>query len=97
MQPSSVVAGRQMRIDGAYNVRDLGGLAAEGGHVTRWGRFLRADLLANIPRESCAALVDYGVRTAIDLRQSAELVSHPSVLASTPGITYLQRNLLGDD
>jgi len=88
---------RHFKIDGAYNVRELGGYRTTTGDVTHWGRFLRADLLGDIPAESVAALTEYGIRTAIDLRVNDELLQKPSVLARSPGIEYFHHNLLGDD
>ncbi len=84
-------------MDGAYNVRELGGYRTTTGAVTRWGRLLRADLLGEIPAESVAALTKYGIRTAIDLRAKDELLQRPSVLARSPGIEYFNHNLLGND
>ena len=94
---SSADQDRHFRIAGAYNVRELGGYRTTTGAVTRWGRFLRADLLGDIPAESVAALTEYGIRTAIDLRAEEELLQKPSVLARSPEIEYFNRNLLGDD
>ena len=75
----------------------MGGYRTNEGAVTRWGRFLRADLLGDIPAESVAALTDYGIHTAIDLRTSTELFEKPSVFARSPAIKYFNHNLLGDD
>ena len=61
------------------------------------GRLLRGDLLADIPAESQAALVSYGIRTAVDLRPEAGLLQKPSVLAHSAEIEYVHHNLLGDD
>ena len=88
---------RHFQIAGSYNVRELGGYRTNEGAVTRWGRFLRADLLGDIPAESVAALTDYGIYTAIDLRTSTELFEKPSVFARSPAIKYFNHNLLGDD
>ena len=78
-------------------MRELGGYHTTTGGVTRRGRFLRADLLGDIPAESVAALMGYGIRTAIDLRAQDELLQKPSVLARSLDIEYFHHNLLGDD
>jgi protein-tyrosine phosphatase len=88
---------RHFRIAGAYNVRDLGGYDTATGQVTRWGRFLRGDLLADVPAESQSALHRHGIKTAIDLRTQDELLEKPSVLAHSPDFEYVHQNLLGDD
>lgn len=88
---------RHFRIAGAYNVRELGGYRTANGATTRWGHFLRADLLDHLTPESVAALKEYGIKTAIDLRAEDELSEKPSDLAQSTGIEYFNHNLLGDD
>jgi protein-tyrosine phosphatase len=45
----------------------------------RWGALLRGDNLCRLTPEGCSALVDYGVRTIIDVRSPSELglAPHP--------------------
>jgi protein tyrosine/serine phosphatase len=56
-------------------LRDLGGLPTRDGRTTRWGAVVRADALDRLTETGWAALVDYGVRTIIDLRNEDELGS----------------------
>ena len=56
MQPA-----RHLDIDGAYNVRDLGGYPTLDGRSTRWKTFVRAASLHSLPPDSRAALIDYGI------------------------------------
>jgi protein-tyrosine phosphatase len=87
---------RHLDIDGAYNVRDLGGYPAMNGRRTRWKIFLRAASLHRLPRESQDALIEYGVRTVIDLRRSHELEEQPNVFAGSSRVAYIHQNLIGD-
>lgn len=50
------------------NVRDIGGYPADGGGITRWKTFLRAEGLESITEHDAAFLYEYGIRTVIDLR-----------------------------
>jgi protein-tyrosine phosphatase len=59
---------RSLNWPGCYNARDLGGLPLIGGGETRWGQLIRSDAVD----PKCAELVDYGVRTVIDLRNDDE-------------------------
>jgi protein-tyrosine phosphatase len=59
--------------DGCVNVRDLGGLLLEGGGETRYGVVVRADSIGTLTDTGWAALVDYGIVGAIDLRGDHEL------------------------
>lgn len=53
--------------DGCTNVRDLGGLRAYDGQVTRWGAVARADHPARLTADGWTALVEHGIRTVITL------------------------------
>jgi protein-tyrosine phosphatase len=64
---------RFLRWDACYNARDLGGYATADGGRTRWGACVRADSMSRLTPDGQAALIDYGVRTIIDLRGASEL------------------------
>ncbi len=68
---------RTLAWDGCRNVRDLGGLPIEDGGETRFGAVVRADNLRRLSAAGWEALLDYGVRTAIDLRRPDELAVDP--------------------
>jgi protein-tyrosine phosphatase len=59
------------------NVRDLGGLQAADGAVTRRGAVVRADSLDRLTVDGWRALEAYGVRTIIDLRNDIERDAEP--------------------
>jgi protein-tyrosine phosphatase len=62
---------------GCLNVRDLGGLPTEDGRLTQTGSLIRADLLSHLTTEGKQALLDYGVRTIVDLRGPQEIAENP--------------------
>jgi protein-tyrosine phosphatase len=64
---------RLLEWDGCVNVRDLGGLPIEGGGETRFSVVVRADSIGGLTNTGWAALADYGVTSAIDLRGDHEL------------------------
>ena len=67
---------RWIQLDGAVNVRDLGGLPAAGGGVVRPHRLIRADNLQDLSPADLRLLVDrYEVRAVADLRTSVEVDS----------------------
>ena len=82
----SAVAGRHLDWDGCFNVRDLGGLPAADGMVTRRGALVRADALDRLTAEGWRTLAAHGVRTVIDLRgedeQRARCAPRPPVVAT---------------
>jgi protein tyrosine/serine phosphatase len=63
--------------DGLLNVRDLGGHPTEDGGETRFGSVVRADSVRQLSDEGWAELVDYGVKTVVDLRADEELEADP--------------------
>jgi protein-tyrosine phosphatase len=67
---------RHLELDGCYNARDLGGLRTTDGRTTRWGALVRADGLDGLGAQAWDRLVDYGVRTVIDLRNEDEYRPH---------------------
>ncbi len=63
--------------DGCLNVRDLGGHPTEDGGETRLGAVVRADSVRELSDDGWKSLVDYGVRTIVDLRLDSELAADP--------------------
>ena len=87
---------RHLDLEGAYNIRDIGGYATSDGRSTRWQTMLRADSLHKLTPASKRALIEYGVRTVIDLRTTDELQQAPDVLSNSSDVSYIHRNILGD-
>jgi protein tyrosine/serine phosphatase len=75
-------------LEGAVNVRDLGGLETDDGGETIAGRLLRADNLQELSPSDVRRLVrDIGLTTVVDLRSSAELASEgPAPLDVVPDV-----------
>ena len=87
---------RWLDVPGAYNVRDLGGCPTADGKTTRYRAFLRADGLHNLTDTAKSGLIEYGVRTVIDLRRTFETVETPNALAGMEGVEYHHLNMIGD-
>ncbi|HYZ29763.1 MAG TPA: tyrosine-protein phosphatase [Thermoleophilaceae bacterium] len=64
---------RHLAWEGCFNARDLGGLRTTDGSETRRRRVIRADAFNGLTATGWAALLAYGVRTVIDLRNDDEL------------------------
>jgi protein-tyrosine phosphatase len=77
-------------LEGAVNVRDLGGLPTDDGGQTVAGRLLRADNLQELSPTDVSRLVrDIGLTTVVDLRSSAELASEgPAPLDAVAGVRH---------
>jgi len=67
---------RHVLLDGAFNVRDLGGLVADDGRQVRPGALYRADGMQRVGPADVAALRALGLRTVLDLRTDDELATY---------------------
>ncbi|EBV3599937.1 protein-tyrosine-phosphatase, partial [Salmonella enterica subsp. enterica serovar Virchow] len=79
---------RHIRLEAAFNVRDLGGYRTSSGATTRWRSLLRADALHKLTESDINALLVLGVRTVIDLRSAEELSKQPSIFGSRSEVCY---------
>jgi protein-tyrosine phosphatase len=86
----------QLRWNNCHNVRDLGGYSTANGGKIRWQALIRADNLHSLTGDGCFAVLDYGVRSIIDLRFRSEVFRKPNPLASHAGIHYLHLPIFDD-
>lgn len=70
---STAPAVREVRWGALPNARDLGGLPTVDGGRTRAGRLYRTSRLDAAGPDGLAAMVDAGVRTVVDLRNTVEV------------------------
>lgn len=77
------------------NVRDLGGLPAAGG-TTTWRSIVRADNLNRLTEVGRRCLIDFGVRTVVDLRDPREIAKFPYPFTSEDlaGVAILNAPLI---
>jgi protein-tyrosine phosphatase len=68
---------RDLVWDGLLNVRDLGGHPTEDGGETQFDAIVRADTVRRLSEDGWRALLDYGIRTIVDLRTDGELQADP--------------------
>ena len=87
----------RLPLENAGNVRDLGGYPGFGGAPVKFKRFLRAGTLAYLEDWEIDFLIDYGVRTVIDLRTPVEADNEPNTLTNRKEITCFNIPLLIGD
>lgn len=66
---------RAIELEGAYNLRDLGGLETADGYGVRFGKLFRSDSLHRITDQDMATLQAYGITTVLDLRLDEEIAA----------------------
>ncbi len=64
---------RLIPLEGAFNLRDLGGYEANDGRTVQWRRLFRADGMHRLRETDRNVLRSFGLRTVIDLRTDNEL------------------------
>ncbi len=91
-----MVSERWIELDGAANVRDLGGLPTRDGAETQFGRALRADNLQGLSAADVGLLVSkFGVGDVVDLRTIFEVESEGrGPLVDYDGVTIHHHSLL---
>ncbi len=62
---------RVLELEGASNVRDLGGWPTADGRRVRFGRVFRSAALTGLTERDAAVLAATGLRTVCDLRGTA--------------------------
>lgn len=69
---------RVISLDGALNVRDLGGLPLKDGRYVKKGKLIRSGRLSDLTEQDKNILVhDWNVTTIVDLRNKQEISEHP--------------------
>lgn len=63
---------KRIRLDHAFNIRDLGGLETAEGSLVRWNRLFRGDCLSFLTSEEWQKLLRCGIVSVVDLRSRAE-------------------------
>jgi protein-tyrosine phosphatase len=93
---ASTTRSRWIALQGAANVRDLGGLPLRGGGSTAPGVLLRADNLQGLTAPDVRRLVgDLGVRAVVDLRTQVEVeLEGPGPLVAEERVEIRHRSLM---
>ncbi len=64
---------RHFALEGAHNVRDIGGYSTADGKTVAWGRVFRADSLDSLTPDDQRAVADANVGTVVDFRGADEI------------------------
>ena len=78
----TMVASRRIPLEGAHNVRDLGGYGSRFGGTVRWGRLYRADRLDLLTPADLETIDGLGLVAVYDLRTMEERTEFPDAIPS---------------
>jgi protein tyrosine/serine phosphatase len=89
---------RWIDLEGAVNVRDLGGLATVDGETTRFGRVYRSDNLQGLTERDVELLVgELKLRHVVDLRSTPEVnLEGPGPLTAVPEVSIHHLTLFSE-
>ncbi|WP_105383087.1 tyrosine-protein phosphatase [Neorhizobium alkalisoli] len=79
---------RLIALEGAHNVRDLGGYRTADGGLTRWRSILRGDALHRLSDADIDTLLDKGLTTVIDLRNAHEIAVEANPFVGRAEVRY---------
>ncbi|MEV5548295.1 tyrosine-protein phosphatase [Streptomyces sp. NPDC052309] len=83
---------RHIALQGAVNVRDLGGYRTEQGRQVRYGQVYRGDSLSELTDSDVSTLAALGLRTVVDFRVPLE-VEHDGADRLPEGVTLTSRSV----
>lgn len=75
--------GSLLPIEGAYNVRDMGGYRTEDGKTVRWDKVFRSGDLNRLTKNDVAYLEALGIKTIVDFRSRSEKDEAPDTALAT--------------
>lgn len=83
---------RRIRLDGAPNTRDLGGLRTSDGRTIRKGRLIRSGALGQLSQRDLEMLQSVPLRTVVDFRTDREISEKPDLVI--PGVKQIHCPIL---
>ena len=87
-KPASEERERLLPMEGAYNVRDLGGYQTTDGKTVKWEMIIRSGDLNKLTDRDLECLNNMQIRTFIDFRDSAEIEAAPDKTPASWQQTY---------
>jgi len=73
---TTAIANPPIKLQGAFNFRDLGGLKTVNGKKVKYGKLYRSDELSKLTDEDIQVLKDLDIRTVIDFRAEKERINN---------------------
>ncbi|MDC0885267.1 tyrosine-protein phosphatase [Gammaproteobacteria bacterium] len=79
---------RLLPMDGAHNIRELGGYKTTDGKSVKWGMLFRSDKLSDISEADQKYLQALGIKKIVDFRSEEEKIEDPDIIPT--GISYVE-------
>ena len=88
-QSPLVVGARHLALEGAINLRDIGGYATEDGRRVRWGCVYRSGHLSRLSASARAEIAALAIATVCDFRLPEEREAENATLPNAPRVETL--------
>lgn len=85
---TQIFSERVIQLDGAINIRDMGGYKTNNGKVTKWGLLFRGDQLSKLTAGDVKLLEKMHLTTIVDYRSDHERTLNPNKEIATVKKTY---------
>lgn len=79
----------KIKLEGAYNFRDIGGYRTKDGKTVKTGLLYRSDELSKLSESDVALLEKIGIKTIVDYRAKRERIDNEDVPIEGSTIIYL--------
>jgi protein-tyrosine phosphatase len=86
----AVVGERRPIVEGAPNLRDLGGYEAADDRRVRWGRIFRSSNLGRLTERGLVQIKQLGIRLVCDFRTEAEARKLPNRFPDSEAVRYVR-------
>ncbi len=85
-----MVGERRPVVEGAPNLRDLGGYEAADGRRVKWGRIFRSSNLGRLTDRGLAQIKQLGIQLVCDFRTAAEAAKLPNRFPYSQAVGYVR-------
>lgn len=87
---AALVGERRPFVEGAPNLRDLGGYTAADGRRVKWGRIFRSSNLGRLTDRGLAQIKRLDIRRVYDFRTEAEAAKMPNRFPDSTAVGYVR-------
>jgi hydroxymethylglutaryl-CoA lyase len=87
---AALVGERRPVVEGAPNLRDLGGYEAADGRRVKWGLIFRSSNLGRLTDQGLAQIKRLGIRLVCDFRTEAEAAKLPNRFPDSAAVDYVR-------
>ena len=89
---TAMIRPRLLPLEGGFNLRDMGGYAADDGRVVKYGMLFRSGMMSMLTDEDERHLAGLGIATVCDLRHPGERDRDPTRWCEPAGAFYWARD-----